>query len=674
MKKLLFLLFCLSATTLFAQSTETVKSIYFATAKHEISPESETILSEIIAELAKYETYTLTIQGNTDDKGNNKYNKALSERRANTTKEFFIKNNITEQNIAITAYGEEKPIADNTDETGKQRNRRVDIFVRGVMKAVKKEIVKQPDPQAGIIQKEQPKEDVNKIMSALGVLPETFTIDPNKEQIIRTQKGTVLYIKAGIFKTRCSRITLKVKEISDNADMILENVATDMTNGEHLESQGMILVQSFDCNGKRIDEDPSSDGGIIASMPTDSLQDGFNAYRAKQDEQSITKWDSAPKALFSTIKTADLVLCSDYFWRSCIDRGDFCETCYGLLFCENTFPISAIFSKEERLIRKYFRLKRKVGTYKTRLSECNKKWKSSNNPYISAYANINKQQIEPTKTKLRKVEDELMAVAKEILKNKDIMSKFRSESQSIKRIASGENLMSRPTSLPPVLEKALESRCKAIETMFGKYGVTNYSDLEIALNKTLLDRFGVKTMLELRDTLDKIKKHAFEKAFDDGKIETGEVDDYLTRYLNMNVNSNGYNVMRIRANTMYNCDTPLWQQLALTVQSMRVENKDLVLTSLKTREKAGQNLNIRLILKKRRATLSASTEKENVVFNQLPVGFDTWIVAIKIQEGKPLLAISEVTTTLSPKTIDELAFKPVTIEELRIKLQQVNYR
>ncbi len=681
MKKLLLFFFCcLAANIVSAQNTETVKSIYFETAKHDISPESEAVLNEIMTELAKYETYTLTIQGNTDDKGNNKYNKALSERRANTTKSYFLKNNISENNIEITAFGEEKPIADNTEETGKQRNRRVDIFLRGTLKVVKKAaIVVENEPKITPIKQEEPKEDVNKIMAALGVLPETFSIDPNQDQIIRTKKGTVLYVKAGIFRTNCGRVTLKIKEILDNADIILENVATDMANGEHLESQGMVSVESFDCNGKKIDESPNSAGGIIASLPTDSLQQGFNAYKAIQAADGITKWEDAPESSFSTIKTADLVLCSDYLWRGCggHSTGESCETCYDLLFCEKTFPISIFLSKEERWVRKYLRLERKIGTYKTRLNECNTFWKKRGKDVsysMYAYAQISKKEIEPTKEKLYKAEKELAAIAQILVKNKIKTDGFNYNTDVTKRIAGGENIMSRRTALNAKLEKIEEDRCKALEQTYSKYGVTNYRDLEIALNKTLLDRFGVKTMVALRDTLDKIKKRVFEQAFDDGKVENGEVDAYLSRYLNMNVNSNGYNIMQIRANKIYNFDKPLLQQIALTVKSVSVQNKDLVLTSVKTRENTGKDLNIRLVLKKRRATLSADSENEKVVFNKLPVGFDTWIVAIKIKDGKPLLAITETTTALLPKTIDELAYQSVTIDELRTKLQQINYR
>ena len=176
MKKLI-LLFAISliAQISLAQKNESTKesateqkSIYFATAKHAISPESEAVLNDILPFLQQFDTYEITIQGNTDDKGNTQYNQALSERRANAVKKYLQERGIDETKLRIAAYGEEKPLADNADDEGKQKNRRVDIYITGVKKAIKKAVVKKDDPKPVVETKiEEKQEDINDLYRLL---------------------------------------------------------------------------------------------------------------------------------------------------------------------------------------------------------------------------------------------------------------------------------------------------------------------------------------------------------------------------------------------------------------------------------------------------------------------------------------------------------------------------
>ena len=122
MKKLILLFAILSIAHFSLAQTTEQKSIYFATAKHAITPESEAVLNDILPFLQQFDGYEITIQGNTDDKGNTQYNQALSERRANAVKKYLQERGIDETKLRIAAYGEEKPLADNANDEGKQKN------------------------------------------------------------------------------------------------------------------------------------------------------------------------------------------------------------------------------------------------------------------------------------------------------------------------------------------------------------------------------------------------------------------------------------------------------------------------------------------------------------------------------------------------------------------------
>ena len=89
-------------------------------------------LQKAIDFVKKYPGYEISIEGHTDSRGTDKYNQALSERRAAAVKEYLLKHgmiDIHKDNIKTMGFGESKPIADNKTEKGRFENRRVEILV-----------------------------------------------------------------------------------------------------------------------------------------------------------------------------------------------------------------------------------------------------------------------------------------------------------------------------------------------------------------------------------------------------------------------------------------------------------------------------------------------------------------------------------------------------------------
>jgi len=72
---------------------------------------------------------SLTIIGHTDNLGTIQYNQDLGLRRAQSAKVFFEKSGL-ETTISTTTKGEKTPIASNTTETGRQKNRRVNFVIQ----------------------------------------------------------------------------------------------------------------------------------------------------------------------------------------------------------------------------------------------------------------------------------------------------------------------------------------------------------------------------------------------------------------------------------------------------------------------------------------------------------------------------------------------------------------
>jgi outer membrane protein OmpA-like peptidoglycan-associated protein/outer membrane protein W len=66
-----------------------------------------------------------TIEGHTDSIGTAAYNQGLSERRAETVKQYLISKGVGDQRMRAVGFGETKPIADNATAEGRAQNRRV---------------------------------------------------------------------------------------------------------------------------------------------------------------------------------------------------------------------------------------------------------------------------------------------------------------------------------------------------------------------------------------------------------------------------------------------------------------------------------------------------------------------------------------------------------------------
>lgn len=80
-----------------------------------------------LADFMKQHSNTkVTIEGHTDDRGNDYLNKMLSQRRANSVRNILIKKfGIVSDRVNFAGFGEERPVADNKSEQGRTANRRV---------------------------------------------------------------------------------------------------------------------------------------------------------------------------------------------------------------------------------------------------------------------------------------------------------------------------------------------------------------------------------------------------------------------------------------------------------------------------------------------------------------------------------------------------------------------
>ncbi len=87
-------------------------------------------LQKAVAFVKKYPGHKVSVEGHTDSTGSEKYNQALSEKRAEAVKKYLLDNAATEADKIKTAgFGESKPIADNKTAKGRFENRRVEVLI-----------------------------------------------------------------------------------------------------------------------------------------------------------------------------------------------------------------------------------------------------------------------------------------------------------------------------------------------------------------------------------------------------------------------------------------------------------------------------------------------------------------------------------------------------------------
>jgi OmpA-OmpF porin, OOP family len=104
--------------------------INFDTDKAGIRPDARPAVDEIAKLLEKDPTLKLTIEGHTDNVGDPAHNKALSQQRADAVMGSLLAAGIAKERLSTVGLGDTKPVADNKDEAGRAKNRRVELVKR----------------------------------------------------------------------------------------------------------------------------------------------------------------------------------------------------------------------------------------------------------------------------------------------------------------------------------------------------------------------------------------------------------------------------------------------------------------------------------------------------------------------------------------------------------------
>jgi OmpA-OmpF porin, OOP family len=105
--------------------------INFDTGKSTIRPDSKPIIDQIVQLMKTNTGLELGVEGHTDNVGDAKSNQTLSENRANAVVTAIVAQGIEAKRLSAAGHGQDKPIADNSSEEGRAKNRRVELVKKG---------------------------------------------------------------------------------------------------------------------------------------------------------------------------------------------------------------------------------------------------------------------------------------------------------------------------------------------------------------------------------------------------------------------------------------------------------------------------------------------------------------------------------------------------------------
>ena len=242
-KSRLFCLFFLGLSLSLQAQQHQSWQILFDFDEHQITPEGESLLAEVVKFTSQVECQAIVLQGHTDWVGSLAYNQGLSTKRTKAVQDHLRDLGIAENLLQITWFGEERPQADNVSDEGRQLNRRVEVVVRykptpevvQAIREVEEEEQVEPLPNEPVVS------DLRLRLDAQNKAETTYNC--RGDIIITAKEGAQITIPAGML-VDCdglARLSVEVQEFTSKKE-IIKSKASTYSGNTMLQSAGMILV------------------------------------------------------------------------------------------------------------------------------------------------------------------------------------------------------------------------------------------------------------------------------------------------------------------------------------------------------------------------------------------------------------------------------------------------
>lgn len=107
----------------------TLGDVLFDTDRAELKPGAHTTIDRLAAWLRDNPDNRILVEGHTDSRGSDAYNRSLSQRRADAVASALYLDGISHDRISVKGLGEAYPVASNSTAAGQQQNRRVEVVI-----------------------------------------------------------------------------------------------------------------------------------------------------------------------------------------------------------------------------------------------------------------------------------------------------------------------------------------------------------------------------------------------------------------------------------------------------------------------------------------------------------------------------------------------------------------
>jgi len=108
-----------------------MSDVLFDFNKYTLKPEAREKLARVSGILLAYPGLKMQVEGYTDNIGTDDYNQRLSDQRAGAVRDYLVTSGVTQEDISSQGFGKTRPIADNSTNSGRAQNRRVEMVVSG---------------------------------------------------------------------------------------------------------------------------------------------------------------------------------------------------------------------------------------------------------------------------------------------------------------------------------------------------------------------------------------------------------------------------------------------------------------------------------------------------------------------------------------------------------------
>ena len=102
-------------------------TVYFEFDSFKLSSKSIQTLRSAVTAMKENSSIKITISGHADERGTREYNLALGQRRAESVRDYLAVNGVNKSRVLVKSYGEERLIAEGSDESSHSKNRRAEI-------------------------------------------------------------------------------------------------------------------------------------------------------------------------------------------------------------------------------------------------------------------------------------------------------------------------------------------------------------------------------------------------------------------------------------------------------------------------------------------------------------------------------------------------------------------